>query len=167
MKDGYNHSNKNNYVKQILAHYHRRHSFAMRVLNLRALAKKGLITEEATLQAIKVTGFRQRGDLVLATFEEVIETNLGDISAPRSAEEYFGPGEFEEEEIEVCKVQLAHPERHRKLRWPYDPQIILNIEDLMICRKFPNLSSDLGNYLQSLPNASTLFHKELLKDQMI
>src|SRR5690606_19249379 len=39
LKDGYNHSNKNDYVKQLLAQYNRIHAFAMRVMNLEALAK--------------------------------------------------------------------------------------------------------------------------------
>ena len=47
------------------------------------------------------------------------------------ASEYSGPRDEDEDEEEVLKFMTDTPERHRKLWWPYEPQVILTVEDLM------------------------------------
>ena len=63
--EGYRHSNRNDYVHQILAHYGRHQAFHMQVENLRALTQGGKDNEELanvlgpTTDAAKSTGLRR------------------------------------------------------------------------------------------------------------
>ena len=66
LKEGFHHSNKVDPTWQILRIFARKHGFAMRLMNLMHLIRKGVVTDELVIRTCQITGFKEQGDNLLA-----------------------------------------------------------------------------------------------------